>query len=143
MAMGVVLDASAVVAMAIDPQTDRDFREIIEKFDTVYAPSIYYTETANALLKYVKNGDMSIEEAVVLHRDAINLITDFIDDSSLFPEALNEADKLNHPVYDMLYITVCRRNAAALISRDKRLNRLAGRQGVAFLFEYEEGKLNI
>jgi predicted nucleic acid-binding protein len=137
MAMGVVLDASVVVAMAIDQQVSKDFREIIDRFDTVYAPSIYCAETANALLKYVKSGNITIEEAVVFHRDAISLVTDFIDDSSLFPEVLNEAARLNHPVYDMLYIIVCRRNAAALISRDKRLNKLASKEGVTFLFEYE------
>ncbi|MEB3297655.1 MAG: hypothetical protein VKL23_08995 [Cyanobacteriota bacterium] len=34
---------------------------------------------------------------------------------------------LNHPVYDCLYLALARREAASLISSDRRLNALAER----------------
>ena len=42
-------------------------------------------------------------------------------------EALALACRLNHPVYDCLYLALARREAATLISADRRLRTLAER----------------
>ncbi len=40
-------------------------------------------------------------------------------------ESLNEAIRLNHSAYDMLYFTLARRFGAVLITLDKKLMSLA------------------
>jgi hypothetical protein len=42
-------------------------------------------------------------------------------------EALALACHLNHPVYDCIYLALAKREAATLISTDRRLRNLAGR----------------
>ena len=48
-------------------------------------------------------------------------------DRQLQAEALALACHLDHPVYDCLYLALARREAATLVSADRRLNALAER----------------
>jgi predicted nucleic acid-binding protein len=45
------------------------------------------------------------------------------------------ACKLNHPVYDMLYLILARRNSAPLLTRDKKLKGVALKSGVEVSLE--------
>ena len=45
-------------------------------------------------------------------------------------EALHAAARNNHPVYDMLYLVVARRNAATLFTFDKKLRAVCEANGV-------------
>ena len=48
-------------------------------------------------------------------------------DRYLQAEALALACHLDHPVYDCLYLALARREAAVLVTADKRLQQLAAR----------------
>ena len=43
----------------------------------------------------------------------------------------------SHPVYDLFYVTLARRNAAALFTADKKLVALCERMGVNCVCEVE------
>ena len=58
------------------------------------------------------------------------LVDDFIPTVELAVEALHEATRLNHPVYDMYYFVLARRNGAVLLTEDKKLQVLALDNGV-------------
>ena len=45
-------------------------------------------------------------------------------------EATKEAMRLRHPVYDMLYFVLARRNAATLFTLDRKLQQLCLDNGV-------------
>ena len=49
-------------------------------------------------------------------------------DRHLQAEALALACHLDHPVYDCLYLTLARREAAQLLTADQRLRQLAARE---------------
>jgi len=60
-----------------------------------------------------------------LLRTTAELVDHLEPDRSLQAEALALAIRLNHPVYDCLYLALARREAATLVSCDQRLLRLA------------------
>ena len=122
-----VLDASAALRVVLDADCSPSLLDSLEAAEAVYAPSLFVVETANALWKYVGAKQASEEEARRLHRDARALVDRFVPDAELFPEALIAAARHKHPVYDVLYVLLARRNGAALATMDKRLAALARR----------------
>ena len=59
--------------------------------------------------------------------DASDLVDRVEPDRHLQAEALALACHLDHPVYDCLYLALARREAATLITADRRLQQLAAR----------------
>jgi len=57
--------------------------------------------------------------------DARDLVDQIEPDRHLQVEALALACHLNHPVYDCLYLALSRREAATLLTADRRLQSLA------------------
>jgi predicted nucleic acid-binding protein len=53
-----------------------------------------------------------------------------IDEQPLFPEALQLAADLDHPVYDAVYAVSARRHAATLLTFDRRLHALCAQAGI-------------
>ena len=96
----------------------------IESASEVLSPQLFPAETANALWKYGRAG--RLESSAVRHRhvEALALVTRWIPDTALFPEALVLALKRGHPVYDCLYLVAARRLDARLLTADRRLERL-------------------
>lgn len=91
---------------------------------------MYKVETANVIWKYVRAGLIAKEIAVELLQLALDLVDEYQDIADYNVEALQEAIKLNHSVYDMLYLSLARRTASVLLSTDKRLLALAMQQGL-------------
>jgi len=92
----------------------------------VAAPSLYGSEVANALWKYVKAGSQELETAVEPHEEAIALIDDFTAARELATEALAEAVRYRNQVYDLIYAVLARCTGCALLTMDSRLRTLLG-----------------
>ncbi len=90
----------------------------------VTAPSVFSSEVANALWKYVQAGTIPIETAIGRYEEAVSLVDDFTPDTELVTEALAEAARRGHPVYDLLYAVLARRHGCAIVTLDKRLKAL-------------------
>lgn len=128
----IVLDASAAVRVVVGP-TPVGIAAALESADGVIAPSLFAEEVSNALWKYVHAGVFDPPEAIVRARTALSLCDSLLptgNDESFLVEALNEACRLDHPVYDLVYLVAARRNAATLATCDTRLSALASSQGV-------------
>jgi predicted nucleic acid-binding protein len=82
------------------------------------------------LWKYCKADLLVKNDANKILFLAENLIDEFIDISENNNESLNEAIRLNHSTYDMLYFTLARRTGATLMTLDSRLNSLAKKEGI-------------
>jgi predicted nucleic acid-binding protein len=87
----------------------------------VAAPSLYGSEVANALWKYVNQGSLELETALERYEEAIALIDDFTAARELATEALSEAVRYRHPVYDLIYAVLARRTGCVLLTMDSRL----------------------
>ena len=127
MALACVLDASAAVRLILGDPTAAGLAELIRAAPLVLAPELMLTEVANALWKLQRAEQLAGLEPQQLLADATDLVDRVEPDRHLQAEALALACPLGHPVYDCLYLSLARREAATLITADRRLQQLAAR----------------
>jgi predicted nucleic acid-binding protein len=120
-----VLDASAAIEVVLQREQSEKFTSCIAAADWVIAPTLFIAEVSNVFYKYQKLADFPFAVCEKGIEQAIILPDDFINEGDLYREAFKLACDLNHSVYDMLYLTVARRNNATLLSLDKELLKIA------------------
>jgi predicted nucleic acid-binding protein len=74
--MRLVLDASAAIRVLMRAESASQLLDHISAAAVVAAPSLYGSEVANALWKYVKAGSLELEAALERYEEAIALIDD-------------------------------------------------------------------
>ena len=119
-----VLDASAAIEAVLGRSQALEIVEYLEHADRVTVPDLYFAEISNALWKYVRNGDLLLEDAQTMLSIATSLPDDVLPARELATEALATATAFDHPVYDALYAVTARREGAAVCTIDQRLARL-------------------
>ena len=127
MALACVLDASAAVRLILADPAAADLAERVGGAALVLAPELMLSELANTLWKLRRADRLNDLDPQELLAEARELVDRLEPDRHLQAEALALACHLNHPVYDCLYLALARREAASLISSDRRLNALAKR----------------
>lgn len=128
--MIIVLDANAGIEIALDREKSVTLNRFIESSSKVITSDLYKAETTNVLFKYVKAGLLRKDEAIEKLQFCEMIIDEFIDIKENQEETLSESIRLNHSVYDLLYLTLARRHGARLITLDKKLNKLAIECGI-------------
>ena len=124
-----VVDASIVVKWVIPEALSDKADRVRDGDDDVLAPDLLLVEVANALWKKTASREISAREA----DDAFNLVTesgiDLRSTGSLLPRAIEVARRLDHPVYDCVYLALAEREHSAFITADHRLlRRLSARK---------------
>ncbi len=132
--MIVVLDVSAAVEILLCKEKSTVFQDSYNKAQWVISPDLYVSELSNVVWKCHKSGWITHDEGLQLAEDGMSLIDDFMDVRDLWKEALTESIKNNHPVYDMVYAILARRNGGVLITNDKKLSFICTRLGVDCIF---------
>ena len=127
MALACVLDALAAVRLILADPAAADLAERVGGAALVLAPELMLNELANTLWKLQRADRLNNLDPQELLAEARELVDRLEPDRHLQAEALALACHLNHPVYDCLYLALARREAASLISSDRRLNALAER----------------
>jgi predicted nucleic acid-binding protein len=122
-----VLDASAVVRIIEGSDQSATYAEAVLQADLVLAPELMLTEVANALWRLQRAGQLEADGVRLRLSRATELVDHIEPDRHLHVEALALACHLDHPVYDCLYLALARREAAGLITADRRLLQLAER----------------
>lgn len=85
------------------------------------------TEVAHTLWKLQRANPLPGFDPQQLQADARDLVDRVEPDRHLHAEALALACHLDHPVDECLYLALARREAATLITADRRLRQLAER----------------
>lgn len=135
----IVLDASAGVNIAQDTEIGKALALMLEESEgePIAACDIYQAEVRNAFWKYARSGLLDNGDAINLVHDALNLVDEYVPIGDLGDEALMAASAYGHPVYDMLYLCLARREGATLLTLDKKLAELCQRAGVNCIGEME------
>ncbi len=123
--MRVVLDASAAIHTVLRTPMAPGLVETLQKSELVVAPALFHSEIANTLWKYVRAGQLSQDVAITRYEEAVALVDIFEPDEQFAVEALVAAARHNHPVYDMIYLTLARRHGCKIVTADKKLQALA------------------
>lgn len=128
--MTYVLDTSAAFEVAFNLPNASLYKEYIAHADKIIAPHFFINEVTNVLAKYVRGGYLDEENAQLTLALILQYVDEYADSGENAVESLHEAIHQNHPAYDMYYLTLARRNAATLLTRDKILQELAEKQGL-------------
>lgn len=126
----IVLDTSAAVDLILHPTEREKEADLLADATWVLAPTLFVSEVANVFWKYHVFHDLSQDQAERGMYLALDLPDSFADDRELYTEAFAMACCTGHPVYDMLYLVLARRNNALLLTRDRALKRLAAKHDV-------------
>jgi predicted nucleic acid-binding protein len=114
-----VLDASAALHAVLPGPGAKAVLDALESAAVVHAPDLYSVEVANAIWKYVRAGDLRVDEAVEKLERAMALVDLTTPLSELAKEALVTAATEGHPVYDCTYAVLARREGATILTADR------------------------
>lgn len=117
----IVLDASAATQIALSSPEGMACLSLMLEGEKAIAPDFLRLEVRSAFWKYVRADILTREEAQKRISKAENLVDEYFSFYENMDEAFNEAIRNNHPIYDMLYLTLARRYSATLVSLDTRL----------------------
>jgi predicted nucleic acid-binding protein len=124
-----VVDASITVKWVI-PEVLSEAADRLRAGDPRFlAPDLLLVEVANALWRKMRAGEISPREAV----DALSLVEqsaiDLYPTGPLLPRAMELARRLDHPVYDCVYLALAEREQTPVVTADDRLlRRVSGRK---------------
>ena len=124
-----VVDASIAIKWVIPEVLSDAANRLRDGEDEFLAPDLLLVEVANALWKKMKTEEISAREA----DGALNLVgqsgIDLHPTGPLLPRAMEVARRLDHPVYDCVYLALAEREQTALVTADQRLlRRLSSRR---------------
>jgi predicted nucleic acid-binding protein len=124
-----VVDASIAVKWVIPEVLSNQADRVRAGDDEMLAPDLLLTEVANALWRKTVSREISPAEA----DRAFDLVTesgiDLRPTAPLLGSAMQLARRLNHPVYDCVYLELATRERASFITADRRfLRRVATRR---------------
>ena len=120
-----VLDTSAAVDLILHPAQNNTESQILTDAKWVLAPTLYISEITNVFWKYYNFMNLPRENAEQGIELALNLPDSLADNNDLFKEAFAMSCITKHPVYDMMYLVLARRNNAILLTKDQHLKNLA------------------
>jgi len=128
--MNLVLDASAGMELALERAGAAGLRGMVETAELVYSSELYRIETANALWEYRRAGLLDRGSVFRLLECCIALIDEFQPLNGQEAEALADALRLDHPAYDLLYLSLARKTGSRLATFDRKLKDIALRDGL-------------
>ena len=131
--MNIVLDSNAALEVVLSRPRAKVFAEAIGTAGKTLTSDLYKVETANAVWKYCRAGYIPAALCTQLLELTASLIDEYVDIAENNFEALHEAMRLEHTVYDMLYLTLARRTGSALVTLDKRLAALAEQEKITVI----------
>jgi predicted nucleic acid-binding protein len=118
-----VVDASVAVKWVIPEVLSDEADRLRAGDDEMLAPDVLLVEVANALWKKTASREISPVEAdrafALVNESGIDLRPT----APLLPRAMQVARRLNHPVYDCVYLALAEREHATFITADHRLLR--------------------
>lgn len=128
--MIIVLDTSAATDLILHGKHSEKIKALLDNCEKVITSELYKAETTNVFWKYVKADLISKSDAVTCITLSQNLIDEYYDISDFSIECLNEALRLDHSTYDMLFLTLAKRSGGTLLTVDKKLSKLASKEGI-------------
>jgi len=128
--MTYVLDVNVAFEIVFNGPKAQVYKTLIQNADKVIVPELFTSEVTNVMWHYMKAGYID-EENAKLTLTLIFQMADSIEPTVDYAiEALHEAGHFNHPAYDMFYFCLARRNAATLLTLDKKLIKVCQENGV-------------
>jgi predicted nucleic acid-binding protein len=122
-----IVDASVAVRWFVPALAWPSATALLSTEDTLLAPELILAEAANAFWKSSRAGYMKASEMQSAIAQLPGFFEELVPSRDLADEAVEISLGLNHPAYDCFYLALARREAAPLVTADKRLAAAAQR----------------
>jgi predicted nucleic acid-binding protein len=127
-----VLDVSGVTQILLKKEKGDKFGKILKEATMVIVPDLYISELTNTFWKYHRAKLLTEDFCHSKINEGIDLIDDFVNSNELWKEAFGEGIKNDHPVYDMYYAVLARRNNGILITNDGDLAKICKKLKISY-----------
>ncbi len=129
--MILVVDASVVIKWFVRETLHTEALRLLDHPADLHAPDLLAAEVTNIAWKKCRLGEIGKSQAEEIAQ-AIHRGTPLLYPSALFNErALDLAFKIDHPVYDCLYLACAETLGGTLITADDKFHRAAVKAGFA------------
>jgi predicted nucleic acid-binding protein len=125
-----VIDVSGIAQILFQTSKKEKFEAVLQEAALVLAPDLYVSELSNTLWKYCTKGIYTSEECTQFIEDGLNYIDEFINSKDIWKEAFGEGIRHRHPVYDMFYAVIARRNDGILLTNDGDLAKICKKNNI-------------
>ncbi len=115
-----VVDASIVVKWFVAEDGHSLTLSLLEHGLSAIAPDLIFSETANVLWKKLRRGEVTSEQAERACGALPNFFEGVVSTASLVQDALGFATRLDHPVYDCIYLACAERQGTKLVTADQK-----------------------
>lgn len=116
-----VVDASVALKWFFDEGDRAEARALLTSGASLLAPALMLTEITNALWKKRRSGAVTVEEAIHICGQLPPFFARIHAVEALLPQALMLSFRLEHPVYDCIYLSLARDQDCPLVTADRRL----------------------
>jgi predicted nucleic acid-binding protein len=118
-----VVDASVVIKWFVPEVHSDAARRLLEYSHQYVAPDLLFAETANAIWKKVRRGELSSRHGQRLVTDLGRVAVETVSCRALAADAHALATRIGRTVYDAMYLTLAVQLETRLITADERLAR--------------------
>ena len=116
--MTIVVDASVALKWVL-PENGSDVALALRS-QSLAAPSHWLIEAGNALWRYVQTNRIPVADAVLSLRELAGAPVISVAGEEILPQAFDIATRLQHPVYDCLYLALAVREDCHVVTADRR-----------------------
>lgn len=131
-----VVDASVAAKWFFEEELTDKASSIIQSNRPLLAPDLIFAEVCNVAWKRVRQREISRAHAIAVASALPGMFSLITPNSEILDEALELALKLDHPVYDCLYLSLAKARDVSLVTADAGLARLAKKKRAGITVEY-------
>jgi predicted nucleic acid-binding protein len=128
--MSLIVDASVAVRWYLPEKGAAEAAAVLARDDDLIAPDLVLIEIGNAVWKRVRRAEVAVKDAVEIVGRASVDFTVLVPAVDLVVAAMELSARLDHPIYDCMYLSLAQRDGAPLITADRQLAVLAEQAGV-------------
>lgn len=120
-----VVDASIALKWFFDEGDRAEARALLASGADLLSPALVQAEVANALWKKRRMGSMTVEEAIDICAQLPPFFQRLFPVEPLLPSAIELSFRLDHAIYDCIYLSLAREVDCPFLTADGRLARKA------------------
>jgi predicted nucleic acid-binding protein len=117
----IVVDASVAVKWFVTEEGHLPALRLLDQSHLLIAPDLIFSETANVLWKKLRKGEVTQEQSERACRILPEFFRAVVSSARLIVDAIEIAKRLDHSVYDCVYLACAQETGAKLVTADKRL----------------------
>lgn len=116
-----VVDASVAVLWYVESPASAAARQFVDGDEPLIAPDLVVAEVANTAWKLARAGQIGDRQASIIATAVASAFSLLVPAAELAARAFTLARRLDHPVYDCLYLALAEIESAPLSTADRRL----------------------